>query len=320
MATQPPSKPRKAKRKPPAPRGGWRDRASNAALSAAIAVLRLLPVRLRLSLASWLVRRLLAPALGYHARVEANLDHVWPGTPPERKRAIADAAIDTLARALIENYDPAEVLQRGAASPVTGPGVEAFEKARAEGRPVILLTGHYGSPIGARAALVARGHAVAGLLRPMANPYANARYIQNYRDVSEPVFEQGPAGLKALLKHVRAGGILAMAFDVFESSGPALDFLGQPAPTSLAPAEIAVKTGALLLPYFGIRHADRYGFDTVIEAPIPHGDPQEMMQDATRRLEARIEADPGQWLWTHRRWKPRRQEKRRRKAAKQAQG
>lgn len=299
-------------------RGGWSDRLSNTVLSAAIGMLRLLPVRPRLALTSWLVRRLLAPALGYHARVKANLDHVWPGTPPGRKHAIADAAIDNLARALVENYDPAEMLRRGAAFPVSGPGLEAFEAARAEGRPVILLTGHYGSPICARSALVARGHTVAGLLRPMANPYANARYIQNYKDVCEPVFEQGPSGLKALLKHVRGGGILAMAFDVFESSGPALDFLGQPAPTSLAPAEIAVKTGALLLPYFGIRRADRYGFDTVIEAPIPHGDAQEMMQEATRRLEARIEADPGQWLWTHRRWKPRRQEKRRRRAEEQA--
>jgi KDO2-lipid IV(A) lauroyltransferase len=303
------------KTKAPAPRGGWRDRASNAALSAAIAALRLLPVRARLGLGSWLVRRILAPALGYHARVEANLDHVWPGTAPARKRAIAEAAIDNLARALVENYDPAEMLRRGAAYPVSGPGLAAFEEARAAGRPVILLTGHYGSPICARSALVARGHAVAGLLRPMANPYANARYIQNYRDVSEPVFEQGPAGLKALLKHVRGGGILAMAFDVFESSGAALDFLGKPAPTSLAPAEIAVKTGALLIPYFGIRRADRYGFDAVIEAPIPHGEPRAMMQEATRRLEARIEADPGQWLWTHRRWKPKRQERRRRKAA-----
>ncbi len=310
--------PAKKARSAASARGGWQDRLSNAALSTAIALLRLLPVRPRLALTSWLVRRLLAPALGYHARVEANLDHVWPDTPPARKTAIAEAAIDNLARALVENYDPAEMLKRGAAYPVTGPGLAAFEAARAEGRPVILLTGHYGSPICARSALVARGHRVAGLLRPMANPYANARYIQNYRDVCEPVFEQGPAGLKALLKHVRGGGILAMAFDVFESAGPPLDFLGQPAPTSLAPAEIAVKTGALLLPYFGIRRADRYGFDTVIEEPIPHGDPRGMMQEATRRLEARIEADPGQWLWTHRRWKPRRQEKRRRQAEAQA--
>nr|WP_252979585.1 lysophospholipid acyltransferase family protein [Mameliella alba] len=167
----------------------------------------------------------------------------------------------------------------------------------------------------ARCALVARGYEVGGLLRAMSNPYSNARYVQNYRDVAEPVFVQGPGGLKALLRHVRGGGVLAMVFDVFDGSGVPIDFLGQPAPTVTSPADIALKTGALLIPYFGIRRADRYGFDTILEEPIEHGDPVEMMRDATRRLEARIKDDPGQWMWTHRRWKPKRQMKRQRKRA-----
>ncbi|KUF11499.1 lysophospholipid acyltransferase family protein [Pseudoponticoccus marisrubri] len=297
------------------PHGGWRDWLADLGLRGFVATMRLLPVRTRLRLTSWLFRRVFAPALGYHARVAGNLDHVWPGTPDDEKRRIAEAAIDNLARALIENYDPQEMLARGAAYPVGGPGLAAFEAARAEGRPVVLLSGHYGSPVCARCALVARGYEVGGLLRAMSNPYSNARYVQNYRDVGEPVFVQGPGGLKALLRHVRGGGVLAMLFDVFDSSGVPIDFLGQPAPTVTSPADIALKTGALLIPYFGIRRADRYGFDVVLEEPIAHGDPVEMMREATLRLEARIEADPGQWMWTHRRWKPKRQKKRQRKRA-----
>ncbi|GGF54237.1 KDO2-lipid IV(A) lauroyltransferase [Mameliella alba] len=305
----------KPEAKPEVARGTWQDRLSDIGLNLFVGALRLLPVRQRLNLASWIVRRAVAPALGYYDRVEANIDHVWPRTPPAEKRRIADAAIDNLARAFIENYDPAEMLQRGAAYPVGGPGLAAFEQARAEGRPVLLLSGHYGNPICARCALVARGYEVGGLLRAMSNPYSNARYIQNYRDVAEPVFVQGPGGLKALLRHVRGGGVLAMVFDVFDGSGVPIDFLGQPAPTVTSPADIALKTGALLIPYFGIRRADRYGFDTILEEPIEHGDPVEMMREATRRLEARIKDDPGQWMWTHRRWKPKRQMKRQRKRA-----
>jgi KDO2-lipid IV(A) lauroyltransferase len=299
-----------------APRhGGWQDRLSDLALRGFIASVNLLPVRVRLNLVGWIVRRVIAPPLGWYERVDANIDHVWPGTPTQEKRRIAEAAIDNLGRALIENYDPAEMRARGAAFPVTGPGLAVLESARAEGRPVMLISGHFGSPICARSALVARGYVVGGFLRPLANPYSNARYIQNYRDVGEPVFEQGRRGTMDLLKHVRQGGIAAMAFDVFESSGPAIDFLGQPAPTALSPAEIALKTGALLIPYFGVRRADGYGFDAIVETPIPPGDPIDMMREATRRLEARIEADPGQWMWTHRRWKPKRQQKRQRKRA-----
>ncbi|MGP6085693.1 lysophospholipid acyltransferase family protein [Antarctobacter jejuensis] len=296
-------------------KGGWQDWLSDMALRVLVGSVGLLPVRARLNLVGWVVRRVIAPLLGWYDRVEANIDHVWPETPPARKREIAEAAITNLGRAIIENYDPQEMKRRGAAYPVTGPGLPALEKAVADGRPVLLLSGHYGNPVCARSALVARGYTVAGLLRPLSNPYSNARYIQNYKDVCEPVFEQGRRGTMDLLKYIRGGGVAAMAFDVFESSGPAIDFLGQPAPTALSPAEIALKTGALLIPYFGVRRPDGYGFDCVVEEPIAEGEPIEMMKEATRRLEAWIERDPGQWMWTHRRWKPKRQMKRQRKRA-----
>ncbi|MEQ5870473.1 lysophospholipid acyltransferase family protein [Sagittula sp. NFXS13] len=294
-----------------------KERFANAALNAYIGATGLLPVRQRLSLTGWLVRHVAAHALGWYDRVDENLNFVWPELTEERKKAIASKSIDNLARALIENYDPEEMLQRGADYPLSGPGVPILKEARENRRPVLLITGHYGSPICARAALVARGYTVAGLLRPMSNAPMNARYIRNYRDVGEPVFEQGRRGTMGLIKHVREGGMAAMAFDVFESSGAMIDFLGQPAPTATSPADIALKTGALLIPYFGIRREDRYGFDAVIEDPVPHTDPVTMMTEVTKRLEARIEADPGQWMWTHRRWKPKRMAKRRAKAMKQ---
>jgi KDO2-lipid IV(A) lauroyltransferase len=57
------------------------------------------------------------------------------------------------------------------------------------------------------------------------------------------------------------------------------------------------------VPFWGIRQPDGLGFETAVEEPIRHGTPLAMMEEATRRLEARIEAHPGQWFWVHRRWK-----------------
>lgn len=296
-------------------KGRWQDWLSDLALRGLVGTVGLLPVRTRLALVGWAVAKVIAPLLGWYQRVDANIDHVWPDTPGARKREIAEAAIANLGRAIIENYDPQEMKRRAAAYPVTGPGVPALEQAVAEGRPVLLLTGHFGNPVCARSALVARGYTVAVLLRPLSNPYSNARYVKNYKDVCEPVFEQGRRGTMGLLKYIRDGGVASMAFDVFDGSGPAIDFLGQPAPTALSPAEMARKTGALLIPYFGVRRPDGYGFDCVVEDPIADGDPLDMMTEATRRLESWIERDPGQWMWTHRRWKPKRQMKRQRKRA-----
>jgi KDO2-lipid IV(A) lauroyltransferase len=41
----------------------------------------------------------------------------------------------------------------------------------------------------------------------------------------------------------------------------------------------------------------------VLEAPVPHSDAVTMTQALNDSLTARVEADPGQWFWVHRRWR-----------------
>lgn len=295
--------------------GGWQDRVQDWILRGVIWTALRFPVKTRLRTISWLVRRCVAPLVGWRKRVSSNLDHVWPGTPQATKDAIADKVIGNVARAFLENYDVPEMLARGAAGSVGGPGLAAVEQAKAEGRPVLFVSGHYGSAECARCALVARGYKIGGLIRPMSNPFFNEHYTRNMHQICEPVFEQGRKGTIGLIKHIKQGGMAVLLFDVFDSSGEPIDFLGKPAPTVTSAADIALRTGALMVPFFGVRHEDMYGFDAIFEEPIPHGDPVEMMRQATARLEARVIQDPGQWLWIHRRWKPQRQDYLQRKRA-----
>ncbi|SDX97328.1 lysophospholipid acyltransferase family protein [Citreimonas salinaria] len=300
------------KKRPAARRSPARDRASDLAIRGLIRAALALPLRPRLALMGRTMRAL-SPALGWQDRAMANLAHVWPDMAPDDQRRIARAVADNAGRTMIENYDPAGLVTRMRDAPVRGDGLPAVEAARAEGRPVLFVTGHYGNFEAPRAALVARGYRIGGLYRPMANPFFNAHYAANMHALSDPVFEQGRRGTMGLLRHIRDGGMGVLLFDVYDSAGVPIDFLGQPAPTLLSAAEIALRTDALMVPFFGIRRPDGMSFDAVFEAPIPHGEPRAMMEDATRRLEARIEADPGQWFWIHRRWKPGRQARRQRK-------
>ena len=166
------------------------------------------------------------------------------------------------------------------------------------------MTGHYGNFEAPRAALVARGWQIGGLYRPMANPYFNAHYAANMHALSGPVFPQGPRGTLGLIKHIRTGGMGVLLFDIYSGKGEMIDFMGRTAPTLTSAAEIALKTGALMVPFFGIRQPDGQSFRAVFEAPIAHSTPLEMMVEMTLRLEARITEDPSQWFWIHRRWKP----------------
>jgi KDO2-lipid IV(A) lauroyltransferase len=82
-----------------------------------------------------------------------------------------------------------------------------------------------------------------------------------------------------------------------------IPFLGHPARTSLAAAQIARRLDALVIPYFAIRQADGLSFKVEIEAPITPADPRAMMVEMNARLEAQIARNPEQWFWVHRRWK-----------------
>lgn len=305
------AKSKKAKRQ----HGGWDDRLADLAIRGLIWIALRFEVKTRLKLVSWVVRKCVAPLVGWYDRIYANLDYVWPDCPPDQRRQIADQVVDNVARAFIENYDINEMIARGAQADVSGPGLAQIEQAKADGRPVMFLMAHYGAAECSRCALIARGYKIGGLFRPMSNPYFNEHYAQNMRDICEPVFEQGRKGTLGLIKYIKKGGMAVLLFDLYDSSAPTIDFLGKPAPTMTSAAEIAVRTDALLVPLFGIRHEDGYNFNVIVEEPIPHGDPMEMMREATRRLEARIEEHPGQWMWIHRRWKPNRQARRQRKRA-----
>ena len=295
----------------PAPPAAPRDRTSrklldyltNALIVGLIRLALALPYRTRVRFVGWMVARVVGPLAGYRKRALENLDHVWPEMSRARHREIARRCLDNVGRTFIENYSAADFPRRMAQVTPGGPGMAALEEASAEGRPVILVTGHFGNYEATRAALVARGYKIGGLYRDMKNPYFNAHYVRTMEAFGGPVFPQGRKGTGGFVRHLKAGGQLVLLFDQHVIFAPILDFLGQPARTALSAAELALRYDALLIPFYGIRQADGIGFDCVLEAPVPHSDPVTMTQALNDSLSARVRAQPEQWFWVHRRWR-----------------
>ncbi|SFA79476.1 KDO2-lipid IV(A) lauroyltransferase [Poseidonocella pacifica] len=301
---------KKPKREP----GGTADWITDRLLRGLIRLALVLPWSWRVPLMGVLTRRLIAPLAGYRRRAMSNLAYIWPELDESERRRIADAVADNAGRTMIENYDTAGLLERTRDQPITGLGLAALEDARAAGRPVMLVTGHFANFEIPRAALVHLGFEIGGLYRPMSNPFFNEHYKTNMERLSGPVFPQGRRGTLGLVKYLKQGGMGVLLFDIYDSGGAPIDFMGQPAPTLTSAAEIALRTDALLIPFFSHRRADGLNFDVEIDAPIPHGDPVEMTRAMTAALEQRVRQTPEQWFWIHRRWKPHRQKRRAKRA------
>lgn len=264
---------------------------------------RLLPYRFRVPLMGRLVTAL-GRLAGFDKRVRQNLAHVSPELaeldPDQLYREVSNNA----GRMIAELYAGQPFYERAQAAPFRGPGLKALEDARAQGRPVLLATAHFGNYDAARAALVARGHEMGSLYRRMANPYFNAHYVDAMKSNHGLMFEQGKRGMVELVRHLKKGGIVAIVTDLHAHGGAWIDFFGKPAVTSTVPAELALKYNAAVIPVYAVRQENGLDFEIVMNAEIPHSDPLTMTKALSADLESIVRKHTGQWFWIHRRWKP----------------
>jgi KDO2-lipid IV(A) lauroyltransferase len=118
--------------------------------------------------------------------------------------------------------------------------------------------------------------------------------------------------VQAILQVLRHGGTVGILIDqhISEREGAVVPFFGRPASTATAPALIALRSGAAVLPVGITREPDRgrYRIRVGEEVPIRRsGDLRADLVVNTARfnqaIEAMIRERPDQWFWVHRRWK-----------------
>jgi KDO2-lipid IV(A) lauroyltransferase len=251
----------------------------------------------------WLVSTVVAPLAGYHRRIRSILNFVLPDLPESEVKRLCKAVPDNAGRTLIEIYSGQAFVERAIKAPIEGPGLAKLEQARAEGRPVILVTGHMGNYDAVRANLIHRGHNMGALYRRMSNPYFNEHYVKSISKIGTPMFEQGRKGMLEMVRHIKGGGVLGILTDLYHYYGEDIQFFGKKTRTSLITAELALKYNAALIPVYGLREPDGLNFRIVAQDEIPHSDPITMTQAVNDGLESLIRENLEQWFWIHQRWK-----------------
>ncbi len=284
------------------PTRGAKDFVQNLVFRAVIGTAMALPYDRRVAFCGRAISRM-AQFTGWRQRVRDNLRLVMPDLPQDEVERLARKVPENFGRSLIESFSGEEFIARVAGVPLQGGGAAALQEACEAGRPVILITGHFGNHQAPRAALIARGYRVGGLYMPMANAFFNDRYVAELAHLGEPLFERSPRGLAGMVRFLKSGGAVGMVADHYMAHGVPVEFLGRPAWTAVSAAEMAVKYGALVVPIYGLRRPDGLNFDIIADDTVAHGDPVEMTRAINASLEKLVRAHPEQWFWIHRRWK-----------------
>ncbi len=188
-----------------------------------------------------------------------------------------------------------------------------FEKARAEKRGMIVLTGHIGNwELFALAFSMFFGPANL-LSRKMDNPKIDAMVERMRSSFGNRQIDKTNAAAP-ILKALRNGECVGILADVntHPKEGVFVPFFGVDACTTAGVAMLALRANALIVPMFAVwdKTAGRYKMinEPIIE-PQETGDRKadilRITAEFTAAIERVVRKYPEQWIWIHRRWKTR---------------
>jgi len=246
---------------------------------------------------------------GVRADVEDNMRHVLgEDAPGSAVRAAAREAFRNVARYYVDLIRLQHTTAQQLLESVHIEGLDRVKSRLDAGQGVVVATAHFGNPEAAAQVGPVLGLNMLVLAEPL-QPPAFARLMRRLRSAYGPRYlDVGFAAVAAALRHLRAGGGVAIACDRdIQHKGEPLPFFGVETSMPLGAVELAARTGAALIPGYCRRRGD--GFDIVFEEPVDlvkTGRPKEDAIVNARALLARVEpwlrADPGQWMVLERIW------------------
>ena len=262
----------------------------------------------------WGLQRLLGRGLGALAfalarsrrkAARVNLALCFPEMAPDARDALLRESFRDFGIGLFEFarawWGTAEPLRRD----VRIEGVEHLKAAQAQGRGVLMISGHF-MTLEVCGRLLTDQLAVAGMYRRYRDPVMEWSVKRGRLRYAAAMFTNEE--IRPAMRHLKQGGVLWYAPDQDMRGKDTVfaPFFGVPAATITATHQFARMTGCAVVPFFHRREGDRYVLR--IAPPLEDFPSKDATADSTRvnaAIEAMVREAPSQYLWIHRRFKRR---------------
>ena len=236
----------------------------------------------------------------------ANLGIAFPAMPLAEKKQIVRDTFRHLTASFIEFFRIPSV-RKNAPSYFALEGAEHLDAAFKKGKGIVFAVSHLGSWEYLSFLFYLRDYPGSVIVREIKNPYLY-KWIQSLRAQTriKPIDRIHSA--KGILKALKRNEMVAILIDQWAGhEGVWVDFFGEKTSTTSIPARLALKTGAVIVPGFCVRTSEgKYKITLKPEVTVDPADPKNEINTTLRLnhiLEEEIKKYPGQWTWTHRRWK-----------------
>ncbi|MDB9767528.1 lysophospholipid acyltransferase family protein [Candidatus Pelagibacter sp.] len=185
-------------------------------------------------------------------------------------------------------------------------GKEILEKIRLEKTPVIFISGHFGNFELMAMEIEKSGVNISAIYRPLNNIFLNI-LMEKIRKkyICKNQIKKGTSGVRELLRLYKKGYSIALMIDQRVSQGIKSKFFNEEAFTTTIPAQFIKKFNCKVVPISIERHND-INFNIIVEKPMEFSkntSTEKITRELNIWLEKTILKNPGQWIWSHGRWK-----------------
>ena len=202
-------------------------------------------------------------------------------------------------------YTPEEIVKN-----IAFKNLHIVQEAQKQNRPIIFVTGHYGSWELAGRALSFCIEPILIVYKKMKNPFFE-EYLLSSREKWKMSYAERHGATKAMLKTLRKGGAMAILIDtnVNKKESIPVEFMGHTVHQIQTTAYFARKFNAALIPALIHTQDDEHftiEFYDEIKPPKTDNEEEDLKistQIQTHWLSEEILKAPEPWFWLHRRFK-----------------
>ena len=185
-------------------------------------------------------------------------------------------------------------------------GQEILDKIKRDNERVIFISGHFNNFELMAMHIEKSGIDLAAIYRPLNNKFLNY-FMEKIRKkyICKNQIKKGSSGTRQLLSLFKKGSSIALMIDQRVSEGIKSNFFKHDAFTTTIPAQFVKKFECKVVPIY-IERIEGIKFRLTIDSPINFLK-DEKIETITLMLNSLLEKmilkNPGQWIWSHNRWK-----------------
>ena len=173
-------------------------------------------------------------------------------------------------------------------------------------KPVIFVSGHFANYELMSMEITKKKINLATIYRPLNNYFLNP-FMEFLRRkyICKNQIKKGRAGVREAMNFINDGYSIALMIDQRVSEGEAVNLFNKTCLTTTLPAQLALKYNLNIVPVSIIRDINN-NFELTFHSninTIQFKDKSDLTRHLNNHLENMLNKNPGQWIWTHNRWK-----------------